>query len=219
MPDYQQGKIYKIECNVTGKVYIGSTCEPILARRLTGHRENYKCYLNGKSHYISSFDVLQNGNYDIVLIESYPCNSKDELHSRERYHTNNIDCVNKIKCQGMKNELGKKGYDKYNYEKNKDIIHAKKKEYYNDNKNKIIEKSKAYHEKNKDIIRDQQKEYYKQNKDKLKEIHNCMCGGKYTHINKIQHLKSKKHLYYLKHKTIIDGLNMIKALDKYFNTI
>ena len=52
MPDYQLGKIYKIECNVTGKVYIGSTCEPILARRLAGHIKSYKRYLNGKFHYL-----------------------------------------------------------------------------------------------------------------------------------------------------------------------
>ena len=177
MPDYQLGKIYKIECNVTEKVYIGSTCEPTLARRLTKHLTNYKRYLNGTYSYVSSFDVLQNRNYDIVLIESYPCNSKDELHSRERYHTNNIDCVNKIKCQGMKNELGKKEYDKYNYEKNKDIINGK---------------------------------------------HDCICGNSYTFGHKARHEKTQKHqqyLYYLKYKTIIDGLNMIKALDKYFNSI
>ena len=185
MIDYQQGKIYKIECNVTGKVYIGSTCEPILARRLASHVGHYKCYLKGTYPYVSSFDILQSGNYDIVLIESYPCNSKDELHARERYYTNNIDCINKIKCQGIKNELGekeyKKQYDKYNYEKNKEAINTKR-----------------------------------------KEKHNCTCGGKYTHINKQQHIRSakhQKHLYYLKHKTIIDGLNMIKALDKYFNAI
>ena len=186
MPDYQLGKIYKIECNVTGKLYIGSTCEPILARRLAQHVGNYKCYLNGKSNYVSSFDILQNEDYDIVLIESYPCNSKDELHARERYHTNDIDCVNKIKDQGIYNELGEKEY------------------------------KKQYREKNIDIIRDQQKQYRETNKDKLKEKHNCICGGKYTHIHKIHHLKSKKHLYYLKYKTIIDGLNMIKAFDELF---
>jgi hypothetical protein len=181
MPDYQLGKIYKIECNVTEKVYIGSTCEPTLARRLTKHLTNYKRYLKGAYHYVTSFDVLQNGNYDIVLIESYPCNSKDELHARERYHTNNIDCVNKIKTQGMYNELGKKEYKKQYRETNKEAINTKK-----------------------------------------KVKHNCACGGKYTYVHKIQHLKSKKHLhylYYLKYKTIIDGLNMIKALDKYFNSI
>jgi hypothetical protein len=112
MVDYQQGKIYKIECNVTGKVYIGSTCEPILARRLAGHITNYKSYLNGKSNYVSSFKIFENRDYCIALIESYPCNSKDELHARERYHTNNIDCVNKIKGQGMINELGIEEYKK-----------------------------------------------------------------------------------------------------------
>ena len=181
MPDYQQGKIYKIECNVTGKVYIGSTCEPILARRLAQHVGNYKCYLNGKSNYVTSFDVLQNGNYDIVLIESYPCNSKDELHARERYHTNNKDCVNKIKNQGMTNELGEKEYNKQYHENNKDMIHAKK-----------------------------------------NEKHMCICGNCYTHAHKQRHIRSVKHqeyLYYLKYKTIIDGLNMIKALDKLFNAI
>ena len=174
MLNYQLGKIYKIECNVTGKVYIGSTCEPILARRLAGHITNYKRYLKGTYNYVSSFEILQNRNYDIVLIESYPCNSKDELHARERYWTNNIDCMNKIKGQGLINVLGKLEY---------------------------------------------LKQYREKNKDKLKEKHDCICGGKYTTACKAQHEKTKKHqeyLYYLKYKTIIDGLNMIKALDKLF---
>ena len=182
MLNYQLGKIYKIECNVTGKVYIGSTCEPTLARRLTKDVGNYRCYLKGTNHYITSFDVLQNRNYDIVLIESYPCDTKDELHARERYWTNNIECVNKIKNQGMINELGEKEYNKQH--------------------------NKIYHEKNKDVIHAQKN-----------EKHNCVCGNCYTHANKQQHIRSVKHQQYLKYKTIIDGLNMIKALDKYFNAI
>jgi hypothetical protein len=181
MPDYQLGKIYKIECNVTGKVYIGRTCEPILARRLAGHITDYNKYLKGTYHYVSSFDVLQNKNYDIVLIESYPCTSKDELHARERYHTNNIECVNKIKGQGMLNELGEKEYKKQYREKNIGLLHAQQ-----------------------------------------NEKHMCICGNCYTYANKQRHIRTAKHqqyLYYLKYKTIIDGLNMIKALDKYFNSI
>ena len=178
MPDYQLGKIYKIECNVTGKVYIGSTCEPTLARRLAGHITNYKRYLNGKSNYVTSFKIFENGDYCIVLLEKYPCDTKDELLARERYYTNNIDCVNKIKGQGMLNELGEKEYKKQYREKNIDLIHAKK-----------------------------------------NEKHDCICGGKYTHSHKSKHFKTIQHqqyLYYLKYKTIIDGLNMIKALDKLF---
>ena len=42
MIDYSKGKIYKIVCNNTGLIYIGSTCEPTLARRLAKHVGNYK---------------------------------------------------------------------------------------------------------------------------------------------------------------------------------
>ena len=42
MPDYQQGKIYKIVCNTTGLLYIGSTTQKFLSSRLSGHMRNYK---------------------------------------------------------------------------------------------------------------------------------------------------------------------------------
>jgi len=53
MPDYQKGKIYKIVCNETGLVYIGSTTQA-LSQRLQGHKKNYK-----------TFKVLENDNYNI----------------------------------------------------------------------------------------------------------------------------------------------------------
>ena len=48
MPDYNLAKIYKIVCNITGQQYIGSTCEPALARRLAGHVRSFKQFKNGK---------------------------------------------------------------------------------------------------------------------------------------------------------------------------
>lgn len=59
--------------------YVGSTCEPTLAKRLTKHVSNYKRHLNGAKQYLTSFKVLENENYSIVLIEKFPCDSKDEL--------------------------------------------------------------------------------------------------------------------------------------------
>ena len=70
-------------CNITDKYYVGSTCEPRLARRLTKHVSDYKSWKEGKRHKISSFDVIENGNYQILLIENFPCKCKDELTSRE----------------------------------------------------------------------------------------------------------------------------------------
>jgi hypothetical protein len=42
MPNYQLGKIYKIVDNTNNNIYVGSTCEPTLARRLSGHTRNFK---------------------------------------------------------------------------------------------------------------------------------------------------------------------------------
>ena len=128
MPNYQQAKIYKIECNISGKIYVGSTCEPTLARRLAGHVRKYKNYLKGKYNYVSSFDIIKDGDYDIILIESFPCDSKDQLYAKERYWTNELVCVNKNRNQGLLNELGQKEYKKEYYLNHKDKICAYKNE-------------------------------------------------------------------------------------------
>jgi len=123
MVNYQLSKIYKIECNITGLVYIGSTCEPTLAKRLSKHVSNYGSFLNGKQRFCSSGDIIKNGNYDIILIENYPCTSKDELHARERYWTNNINCINKVKNQGIYKAMGgKKNYDHHNDKNRRDKL-------------------------------------------------------------------------------------------------
>lgn len=92
---YTNGKIYEIVCNMTGKRYIGSTILT-LNRRLTGHKSGYKRYKNGNGLYMTSFNILEAGNYDIKLLENVCCKTKEELLIRERFHIENIECVNKI---------------------------------------------------------------------------------------------------------------------------
>ncbi len=129
MVNYQNGKIYKIECNAKGKVYVGSTAEPTLARKLAKHVNNYKEYLKGKSHFITSFEILKNEDYDIVLLEDCPCDRKDQLHAREKHYIKTIECVNKI------------------------VTGRSLSEYYDDNRDKILEHVKDYQEQNKDKIK------------------------------------------------------------------
>ena len=118
---YQRGKVYKIVDNTNDNVYIGSTCEPTLARRLAGHVGNYKKYLSGKYHFVTSFNILENSNYDIILIENVHCNSKDELHKRERHYIESLVCVNKVIVGRTHQEykIDKKETIKY---KEKDIV-------------------------------------------------------------------------------------------------
>ena len=126
MVNYQLGKIYKIVDNTNEYIYIGSTCEPNLSRRLSKHVSNYKRFLSKKQRYVTSFDIIKNNNYEIILVELYPCNTKDELHSRERFYIQSMAwVVNKtIPTRTLK-----------------EYLNEKKQIYYENNKEKIDEKN------------------------------------------------------------------------------
>ena len=47
---------------------------------------------------------------------------------------------------------------------------------------------------NAEKCREQKKLYKRDNAEKLKQRYICPCGGRYTHANKLQHSKTKKHL-------------------------
>ncbi len=119
--NYQNGKIYRIVCNITGLTYIGSTCQT-LSQRLTKHRGCYRQLLANpdKKKLVTSVKVIAGGDYDIVLLEKCPCESKEELHKRERYYIESMDCVNKV--IPTRTEAEKK---KIYREKNKDSIAEK----------------------------------------------------------------------------------------------
>ena len=91
---YARGKIYKIVGG--GLTYYGSTCEKTLAMRLGKHRASYNFFKSGKGNNMSTYKIFDICNdYDIILVENSPCNSKDELHARERFYIENNECVNK----------------------------------------------------------------------------------------------------------------------------
>ena len=99
--DYQLAKIYKIEAlnpEHESDVYIGSTCEPSLAHRMTSHRRNYKCWKKVNNSHVRSFDLFDIygiDNCNIYLIEEFPCETKDQLRKKEGYYIKTIPCVNK----------------------------------------------------------------------------------------------------------------------------
>jgi hypothetical protein len=208
MVNYSNGKIYKIIDLETNECYIGSTCEPILARRLAGHRSNYRSYLNGKGNYVTSYKIIANNNYDIVLIELFPCNNKDELYARESHYTQTITCVNKIKNQGLFIKLGQIDYTKH---------------YNEQHKNQIIEKNKEYRKHHKDEKVDQNKRYNEQHREQIKHHKNtliyCFCGCSHTRANKARHEQTKIHKEFEQNRLYYDiqrGLNFIKKLDAFF---
>ena len=86
MVNYQNTKIYKIESHLGPKIYIGSTTKQYLSQRMDTHRGNYKQWKKGNGGNVSSyilFDEYGLENCNILLLESYPCNSKDEKAAKE----------------------------------------------------------------------------------------------------------------------------------------
>ena len=153
--NYQNGKVYKIESHLGDKVYIGSTTKKYLSQRMTAHRKNYNQWKNHKRDLTTSFlmfDEYGIENCNIVLLESYPCNSKDELTKQEAHHIRTTKNVNKV------------------------IPGRTEKQYYQDNKELICNQSKEYRLVNKDVItvnakmwRDAHKEDAQQYRDAHKE--------------------------------------------------
>ena len=179
---YTNGKIYKIVDVVYTKCYIGSTTEPTLARRMAKHRGDYThCQhvgeTKGRVSSFSLFDEFGVGNCKIELIEVYPCNSKDELLSREGYHVRNTECVNKTIPGRTRPE-----YRREYYAKNKEAILAQTKHYKLDNKEIVDERNLVYYVNNREAI---------QEKRCVKSI--CPCGGSYQAAHRTQHFRTTKH--------------------------
>jgi hypothetical protein len=145
MPNYSNGKIYRIFCNKTGLQYYGSTTQS-LAKRMGHHKTQY--IRNGN---ISSKLILENGDYEIVLVEDYPCERKEQLHQRERFYIETMECVNK--------QIPTRT-DKQYREDNKEYNKIRNKQYREENKDKI----KEWVEENKEKLKLYRKAYYEKNK-------------------------------------------------------
>ena len=168
--NYNQGKIYKIVCNITNEIYIGSTILE-LKERLRLHKTGKDCVCR---------NIINRGDYKIELIKDYPCNNRRELLEEESKYIRENKCINIQIPNRTDKEWREDNKEKLkNYEENRK---EDKKEYYKNNKEKI----KEYYENNKEKI----KEYYENNKEKI----TCECGAIVLKTNIAQHKKSMKHI-------------------------
>lgn len=90
---FKYAKIYKMECNITGRVYIGSTRSRLLCIRKAQHRWQMK---NLPKKNVTSAKVMEHDDFKIELVEDCShVNSMTELYQRERYYIENTPkCVN-----------------------------------------------------------------------------------------------------------------------------
>ena len=164
--EYQKGKIYKLQCN-DGYFYIGSTKQTLI-NRFRRHKSSSKTQTSNAYKHIN---LIGWDNVTIELLESYPCESKTELVKKEdEYIKKHIDdpmCLNEHRSYLTVDE------DK-----------QKKKQYYEDHKEELLEYQQQYKEENRDYILlrsahyrvthaeeliEKQKKYVENNKEKVKE--------------------------------------------------
>jgi hypothetical protein len=173
MTNYKTGRIYKIVCNLSDDVYIGSTFNR-LSDRFRRHKYGFNQYLNNKSYEMSIYPLFKQygvENFTIILIKEYLVCDKKHLLMYEQLWINKLNCVNKV----IAFQLLKKQQQKQYFEKNKD----RQRQYYHNNKIKINLQHKLWLEKNKEKI-------------------NCVCGSNIIKSKVSNHLKTKKHLNFIK---------------------
>ena len=190
-PDYSKGMIYKLCCKdpqIT-EIYIGSTINK--KNRKNTHK---KCCNNSNEKDYNSYKyefIRDNGgfeNFDMILIEAFPCNSKNELISRERYW---IETLKPKLNRNIPTRTQREWY-----EENKTEFNIKQKKYREEHKEDFKKYQKKYREKNKDKINKKSKEYREENKDKIKKYYEKIkcekCNCFISKCNLKRHQKTMK---------------------------
>ena len=111
MPNYANTKIYKvINLQDESKIYVGSTCNR-LSQRMSLHRQQAKDQTD-KLH----ADMREIGfeQFKIILIELFPCNSKDEKTAREQHWIDLLHSYYNTNRAYRTDEQKKQYYKQYN---------------------------------------------------------------------------------------------------------
>ena len=182
------GFIYKMWSKTDPSlVYYGSTTQKHVCSRITGHRTNYNQWKKGNYHFVTSFRIIETGDWDYMTLEKIIFDDPFELKNRERFYIENNDCVN----HNIPNQT-KVEYDK---------------QYYIENKDEITEYQAQYRDTHKENKREYDKQYRIDNKKNItanaSEIVQCECGCCVRADGLSKHRNSKKH------KTIMLNLRNI----------
>ena len=204
---YKRGKIYTIRCrNDDCLVYVGSTIDK-LSKRFGGHKKD------SKKRELPLYKYVKDDweNWYIELYEDYPCDNKHQLERREGEVIRDIGNLNKNIAGRSKKQYRQDNRDKIVEQKkqyrqdNRDKILEQKKQYRQDNRDKIIEKNKQHYEDNRDKIIENVKQYYQVNREKIAEQ-----AKQYYEDNRDKILERYKQKY----KCDICGVEVLKKCIK-----
>lgn len=172
----KSGIVYKLCCVDTdiSEIYIGST------KNFNRRRTNHKSICNNENDKRYNYPVYQFiranrgfNNWRMIQLETVNYDTKRDLEAHERRW-----------IEQLKPEL------------NKLIPLRTIKEWYEQNRDKLLEQMKEHYEQNKE----KKKEFYEQNKDKLNEYKRqkvkCIyCDTEYRRSDLSKHNKTGRHIY------------------------
>jgi group I intron endonuclease len=149
MVNYANSKIYRIVNDVDDFEYVGSTTQP-LSKRLVGHKQDAKKH--PESRVYKHLNNIGWENVNIILIEEYSCENREQLERRERYFIEERTFILNFIIPTRTNKEWR--------EDNAEIITEKKKIYYKDNAEIITEKKKIYRANNIETIKQRKHDDY-----------------------------------------------------------
>ena len=152
--DYSNCSIYKIEhIEDESLIYVGHTTN--FKQRKAQHKQRCNNENNKEFNRKLYTMMRENGGFEMfkmIEIEKYKCNDRREADKRENEVMKELKAtMNKIRSFVTEEE--KKQY----YEENKEKVKLHKKEYYEENKDKILKTKKEYREDNKNKLLKKQK--------------------------------------------------------------
>jgi len=146
---YNNTVIYKIVCldSTITDVYVGSTTD--FRNREYVHKSD--CYNENKRNYnLKIYTTIRaNGgldNWEMIIIESFPCENYEQQRERERYWYDIIQPSMNM-CRPLQTEEDDKECDKKYYEKNRKKFKEYQKKYHEKNREKILNQKREYREK------------------------------------------------------------------------
>ena len=169
---YNNSYIYKISKD--NLIYIGSTCD--FKRRMSEHKSICNNINSTKYNFKIYQTIRLHGGWDLfekLVVQNVCCENRKELREIEGEFIKNIGTIN---CQ---------------------ISGRTKKQYREDNRDKIAEYTKQYYENNRNKIAEYTKQYREDNRDKILErkkqkIICPICSVLTTKHHIKRHQKSKK---------------------------
>jgi len=189
-----KGKIYCIECFITGEKYFGSTeCED--DAREKNHMFEFQTYQNGNRKGIcTSHKIIQRGNYKMYTVKEVECENVSELLWEERWAIEADPKAISIRKPILTEEerievhtMCKRRYALNHYHENKEECLAKNKAYRQtetgkankaksdkkyregEHREELLAKKREYHHANKEAIAEKSKAYREANAEAIKE--------------------------------------------------